>query len=535
MKTIDINKYIGWLFGLLALLSGVHVIVWLFSNPSLWLDDAMLMKSVVTRDFAGLFQGCLDFNQSAPIGWLLIIKCFEILLGNTPFVLRLFGVVLYFASAVLIYLIARDVIKFRIPMIAVCVFMALNIVQNYAIATKPYMADVFMMLLATWLYHKYYTGSLSGWITFLVMAVGVWFVFGALFWMAGICAYQFFFCTYRILKKQIVFKDFINGVAPLLLVLVSVGLYYVLWCGPASENTPSVENNNYWTFLSFPLIPHSLADFKLMALMLRAFLSPINKIFLIQFVLAFIVSVVAQYRRWYVIAYFIMAIIVMTVSSLGLYPIATRLLLSQFVITLIIAMWGIDRCIADIAKNPVTLGLVVLVILLPLALNLRFTIDYRAKAFFPINEQYKKCIDYIDAHKPKDAVVYIANIQRPMAEYYTDYKESNVKSLYTSDIIEKNGLIWGTNYRHLHNDKAYEYKYYMLPDKVKDNIDVIQKYNKVYLIDVHREGKVIANFLDSLKVSGSTVEKVFSFLESHVYLCTTQENANRNNYPAVGD
>ena len=115
----------------------------------------MLMKSVVTRDFFGLFAGMLDYSQSAPIGWLLIVKTFETVFGNSPFVLRLTGMILYFISAWLVYLLSKNTFKYQIPMMPVAVFMSLGIVQNFAICTKPYMSDVCFSLLTLWVYYKY--------------------------------------------------------------------------------------------------------------------------------------------------------------------------------------------------------------------------------------------------------------------------------------------------------------------------------------------------------------------------------------------
>lgn len=341
MNIINLNKYLGWLFIALAVLAGIHVLVWLFKDPTLWLDDAMLMKSVVTRDFAGLFAGMLDYHQSAPIGWLLIVKTFETVFGNSPFVLRLTGVILYFISAWLVYLLSKNTLKFQIPMMPVAVFMSLGIVQNFAICTKPYMSDVCFSLLTLWIYYKNLQHKLPSLVAFLLMALFIWFAFGALFVMGGVCAYHFFWQSALLYKKKVTVKQFLNEVAPLLVVLLSVGLYYLLWALPASKNTPSVNEDNSWTFLAFPLVPHGMKDFNLLLSMFKNFISPIGKVFFLQYLIGFAVAVKMLWRSWYFKSFAIMVLMVMVVSSLGLYPIAIRLLLSQFVFTTLLAFWGI--------------------------------------------------------------------------------------------------------------------------------------------------------------------------------------------------
>ncbi len=520
MNTINFNKYLGWLFTVLAIMAGVHTLVWLFKDPTLWLDDAMLMKSVVTRDFAGLFAGMLDFSQSAPIGWLVIVKTFEMALGNSPMVLRLTGVVLYFISAWLMYLLAKNTFKFKIPMMPVAVFMSFGIVQNFAICTKPYMSDVCFSLLSLWVYHLYIQRKMPAYAVFFLMALFIWFAFGALFVMGGICAYQFFWQSSLLYQKKTTIGQFLKEVAPLLIVLLSVGLYYLLWALPASKNTPSVNEDNFWTFLSFPLIPHGMKDLKLLVRMFRDFTSPISKVFLLQYLVGFVLAVKMLWRNWQMGAFFIMVLMVMVVSSLGLYPIAIRLLLSQFVFTTLLALWGLDQIVGNIAKNKLTIVLLMLLVFLPMAWMLKSTVDYRTKAFYGGNEQYKACIDYIYKVKSPKAKIYIANIQRPMAEYYSNYETSSAFS--NPKILEKGDKIWGTSYRQLRCSEAYVYRFFMQPDKVKANIDAITKYNDVYFMDIHNEGDVFSRFLAEFKKSGARIEKVYSFCGSDVYRYTRQ-------------
>ena len=72
------------------------------TGRSLWADEAMLALNIVTRDFAGMFQP-LDYDQGAPIGFLLVEKLFHALLGKHELALRLFPLLVGLISLWLFY------------------------------------------------------------------------------------------------------------------------------------------------------------------------------------------------------------------------------------------------------------------------------------------------------------------------------------------------------------------------------------------------------------------------------------------------
>src|SRR5215831_4593695 len=77
-------------------------------NRSLWADEAMLALNIVNRNFAGMFQP-LDFNQGAPIGFLLVEKFFNTLLGRNELVLRLLPIIAGLAALWLFYILLKRV------------------------------------------------------------------------------------------------------------------------------------------------------------------------------------------------------------------------------------------------------------------------------------------------------------------------------------------------------------------------------------------------------------------------------------------
>lgn len=93
----------AWAFVLIAI--AVRVGLYL-RNRALWLDEVMLAMNVVERSIGELFQP-LDYNQSAPLGFLLVAKLATIILGQNDWVLRAVPLAAGIAAAPLFLLTAQ--------------------------------------------------------------------------------------------------------------------------------------------------------------------------------------------------------------------------------------------------------------------------------------------------------------------------------------------------------------------------------------------------------------------------------------------
>src|SRR5690349_22225807 len=78
------------------------------TGRSLWIDEAMLALNIVNRNFAGLFKP-LDYDQGTPLGFLLIEKFFNVILGKNELVLRLFPLMMGLAVLWLFYLLLNQI------------------------------------------------------------------------------------------------------------------------------------------------------------------------------------------------------------------------------------------------------------------------------------------------------------------------------------------------------------------------------------------------------------------------------------------
>jgi len=109
------EKALMWM-SLAFLLMGIlgRIVSWSF-NKTLFLDEAYVASTVVQRDYSGLFLP-MDYQQGAPLGFLLAVKTLVYLFGSSEFTLRAWSLLTGLGSIGLFYLILKKRFSYPFPL-----------------------------------------------------------------------------------------------------------------------------------------------------------------------------------------------------------------------------------------------------------------------------------------------------------------------------------------------------------------------------------------------------------------------------------
>lgn len=258
------SKFFSWentISGLILLVGFLLRLRQYLTGRSLWLDEAMLALNIVDRDFGGLFRP-LDYDQGAPIGFLLIEKAFSLIFGRNELSLRLFPFLVGLGSLFLFYLLLKRTTN-GVGLLTALALFAFNPRGVYfASEVKQYIVDVAvtigLVLLAAPLFeirrsgnhHKDSPGSTRDFIRLgLAGLFALWLSHPALFVLAGIGV--------TLVIQYLRRRDFANlllTAAIGALWLANLGLSYFITLQRLSRNQMLLD---YWNLSFVPFPPWS--------------------------------------------------------------------------------------------------------------------------------------------------------------------------------------------------------------------------------------------------------------------------------------
>lgn len=154
------------------------------ANRSLWLDEAMLALNIIHKDIWALF-GKLDYEQGAPLGFLLLEKLAATLLGDGERALRLLPLMAGCASLILFYLLARKILNITGLLTALALFAFSPTLIYYSSEVKQYATDVFFTVLLLYLF-THLSSRMTNDQLLLAGILAPWFSHPAIFVLAAL-------------------------------------------------------------------------------------------------------------------------------------------------------------------------------------------------------------------------------------------------------------------------------------------------------------------------------------------------------------
>jgi uncharacterized membrane protein len=286
--------------------------------------------NIVERNFAQLFQP-LDYDQGAPLGFLLVEKLFNAILGRHELVLRFFPLLAGLASLWLFYLLAKKTLQGTGFYLALALFAVNPQLVDYSSESKQYILDVAvtlgLLLLAIPVFQNQ-TNKKNLVLLTLAGVLTLWFSHPALFVIAGIgCTLVIQFLRTRDHKN--LRTTFAIG----LLWLANLALLYFINLRNLSQNGYLTD---YWATGFIPLPPWSDLGW-------------INELITYQFDIQFVplLALILVLAGWFVLfreqqtvalAFAFTTFFAFTASALRMYPVNGRL--SLFLIPLGILLLG---------------------------------------------------------------------------------------------------------------------------------------------------------------------------------------------------
>lgn len=216
-------------------------------NRSLWFDEAYLALNIISKDFIELTKP-LNYNQVAPIGFLLIERISVLILGKNELALRIFPLISFLTSIPLFYLFSNKLVKNNvIALISTSIFSITLSLLSYSSEVKQYSSDVLFTIIIL-----YYSLTLqlnknkSLFIYAIIGSIAVWFSNVSIIILFVTGVYFLHFEGYQNKNCKILF--------PFLFWATSFFIYYYLFI----HNHPATEHMvSFWEKSFLPLNPFS--------------------------------------------------------------------------------------------------------------------------------------------------------------------------------------------------------------------------------------------------------------------------------------
>lgn len=491
-KVNKIDLFVNILAILFILGSFVTVIrIWVL-NRSFWVDESMLVWSFNTSSFKDILKNGLEWDQSAPWGYVFLVKVVMTLFGNAEMTLRFSSIIAFLLMLFIGYKLAKEVFGFKYSLICVAFISCNQILIQYTNEFKPYMLDCFCTLLVIYLFFLREKGlNIKVWI--LANIALILTSNPACFVLASILLYDF---GNGILKKDK--KKIVSSIKTGFLFLVIFIVYYLLWLKKVTNNEYMIQ---YWEQKKIPLLLITKEDWKQVYDLLAELFSVwgINKTFVILFSMVTLIIGIIKKNKYVFIPYISLLIAVLA-SHFGFFPVAIRLwlfiypILSLMTFKCLFDSLGTDVYICRIVSIVIMFGLVIQ--------NTGLTYYSDIDVAYYKGEEANSLIQYVQDNIKKDENLYISYWGIPILSYKNGYNNGIGRN-------NENNILYGT--------KQFDYE---------NDFSKIIDSNYCYIILYHEDRRDILQ--DTLQEYGY-LETIKNDHETYLYYFTKEKSNIKTN------
>lgn len=401
---------------MLLLLGALLRIRQYLTGRSLWADEAMLALNIVNRDFAGMFKP-LDYDQGAPIGFLLVEKFFNSILGKSEFALRLFPLLVGLFSLWLFYLLLKRTTTRAGLFIALALFAFNPRLVYYSSEVKQYIVDlgitISLLLIAIPLFNAPPQKRSFTWLA-LAGLIALWLSHPALFVLAGI---GFALVIVYLQRRDFLSLRVIAGMGTVW--LLNIGILYFLILKDLNQNAYMRE---YWHGAFVPMPPWSDAGWFLTNIHANISLQvgiPYLPFFVFVLMLAGWVVLFLQQRE-YAIAFACILFVTMVASALQLYPVLERMILFLVPLGLVLLGKAVEGLYRSLQKYPLPRTLAVVLLSGCLVYGPLVTSDqsFIAPKYF---EHIRPAMEYLQGAWKNGDALYVSQGAVPAFRFYAPF------------------------------------------------------------------------------------------------------------------
>lgn len=426
----------------------------LYVNRTLWLDEAMGAFSFSQRNIINLTFGAFEWNQTAPVIYLYIVKFITLIFGNTEITLRVFSFISYIMLLVLAFVISNKIFKMKYPIFPVAYFASMTFILKYSNIFKVYMFETVCVLLVLLLYYLYKNNKINFKKLIIAFMVLIWASNPSCFFIGGVLLYELGEAILNKDKNKI--KQVIIGIAAVFICFI---IYYLYWLNAIAT---SDTMQGYWANNNFPLIPTSMADIIKAKQLCSTLIGQFDNYNLLIVFLSILSLLIGIYKKdKYKIIIILSMLITLFASYINMFPVDGRMWLFIYPIMVILTFDTLNILITNNIFNK----FIVVCLALFLIFQNKGIRTYMVKDnIYWKGEEANPLIDYVDENIKKDEKLFVYYHSIPAIKYRLGYNNDSIGNY-------KDNIIYGTGFYN-----------------TNDNLDDIKKVvslDKCYLLFSH--------------------------------------------------